>query len=363
MGRTSPGGRQSRAPEFGEKADVWGDVMRVERNRGQTMWCWACLALVIALLLAGCGRQEPTASATVIPQEPAPYPELARHYAPVIRHGTASDQDYLTAADFDGDWIGNNNWENQPSGDLSAFVYYSVIETGTHWYLFYSLYHPRDYTDDPCEKSEGCHENDMESLEVVVAKDGSAFGNPLALLTLAHNNIHLYGIDSAVRKGALRVEASVTMEDGHPVVWVETYGHGIYGGPQIMVPGVVHYRAGDKAEIPEGIKDDDVRYELVSIYDTLWQHRDEIGEGLAFDQPFDYRGRVLPASFDGENWGEDKANPPWGYNQEIGRTLLRGDFFLDPAKAVEYFANLPGELSKEYVHNPFLEDLGLISVP
>ena len=43
------------------------------------------------------------------------YESLARHYAPVIHQGAASDQDYITALDFDSDWIGNNNWENQPT--------------------------------------------------------------------------------------------------------------------------------------------------------------------------------------------------------------------------------------------------------
>lgn len=323
----------------------------------------AVTAIVVLLLALACAGPATTPMPVVSPEAPASPAELARRYAPVIRHGSASSQDYITAADFDGDWVGSNNWENQPTGDLSAHVYYSVIETSSHWFLFYALFHPRDYTDDPCEQSEGCHENDMESLEVVVARDGSSIGRPVALLTLAHNEIHLYKYDDTVRKGALRVEGSVTEEEGHPVVWVETYGHGIYGRPQIMVPGEVRYRAGDQAETPEGIKDEDVRYLLVPIYDTLWQHRSEIGPGLAFDQPFDYRGQTLPASFDGVDWGEDRANPPWGYNQEIGRTLLRGDFFLDPAKALAYFATLDGEISTDYLVNPFLADLGLVSSP
>jgi hypothetical protein len=31
---------------------------------------------------------------------------LAQHYASVIYQGTASDQDYITTVNFDGDWIG-----------------------------------------------------------------------------------------------------------------------------------------------------------------------------------------------------------------------------------------------------------------
>jgi hypothetical protein len=319
-----------------------------------------CL-LALAWLLAGCGAPVPTPLAV---EEPAAaHEELARHYAPVIHQGAASDQDYITAVDFDGDWIGNNNWENQPAGNLAAHVYYAVVETETHWFLFYSLFHPRDYTEEPCEKSDGCHENDMESIQVVVAKDGSAYGRPQALLTLAHSHIYLFPFDGTVKKGALRLGAQARLEDGHPAVWVETYGHGISGKPEILVPGTVVYRVGDEAEVPEGIKDKDVAYELVPIYDTLWQRRDDIGPGRLFDNFFDYRGNVLPASFDGEDWGQDRANAPWGYNQEIGEVLLRGDFFLDPARALAHFATLEGGLSRTYVHNPFLDDLGLEGAP
>jgi len=322
------------------------------------------VVLALACLLASCGPATPTPLPPVETGQPPPsYFDLARHYAPAIYQGAASDQDYIAAADFDGDWIGNNNWENQPSGDLSARVYYSLVETESHWFLFYALYHPRDYTEEPCEQSDGCHENDMESLQVVVAKDSTAYGHPVALLTLAHSHIYLYPFDDSVKKGALRTRERAILEDGHPVVWVETYGHGIYGKREILVPGKVIYHVGDGAEIPEGIKDEDVRYELVPIYDTLWQRRDEIGPGQTFDQPFDYRGRTLPASFDGEDWGQDKANPPWAYDQDIGETLLRGDFFLDPARALAYFATVEGDLSHTYLYNPFLADLGLDPVP
>jgi hypothetical protein len=303
--------------------------------------------LVAACILSGCGSTSSTTVPTAMPNEPAASrEELARYYSPIIYQGAASDQDYITAVDLDGDWIGNNNWENQPTGDLSAHVYYSVIETESHWYLFYALYHPRDYTDEPCEESDGCHENDMESLQVVVAKDGTSHGRLQAWLTLAHSHIYLYPFDDAVTRGALRRDGTGRLVEGHPAVWVETYGHGIYGKSYILVPGMVTYRAGDQAETPESIKDDDVRYELVSIYDTLWQHRSEIGSGQLFDNPFEYHGQILPASFDGEDWGQDKANPPWAYNQDIGDTLLRGDFFLDPAKALTYFAEVKGELSR-----------------
>ncbi len=310
-------------------------------------------------IVAGCGTPTPPPAWPSTPKPPATYDELTRHYAPVIHQGAASDADFITAVDFDGDWIGHNNWEHQPEGDLRAFVYYSVIETDTHWYLFYALFHPRDYTAEPCAKSEGCHENDMESLEVVVRKDGTRFGRPEALFTLAHNHIYLYAFEgSGVKRGGLKVKGRVRAEEDHPIVWVETFGHGIYGKPQALAPGKVIYRVGDTGERPKNIHDDQVPYALVPIYDTLWARREDLGTGKLFDKPFDYRGVMLPTAFDGDDWGEDKANPPWGYNQETDHTALRrGDFFLDPAKAYVAFAHPPEPISQNYLFNPFLDDI------
>jgi hypothetical protein len=320
----------------------------------------ACLLTLALLTVGGCGQTEPTA-APASTEVPFSYEELARRYAPIIYQGTATDQDYITAVDFDGDWLSNNNWENQPSGDLSAHVYYSVIETETHWFVFYSLFHPRDYTDDPCEKSEGCHENDMESIQMIVRKDGSSFGRLQAMQTLAHGYIYLYPADDSVSKGFLEPVANVRMEEGPPVVFVETYGHGIYGKKIILVPHTTIYRVGNEAQTPEELGDKDVSYRLVPIYDTLWQRRGEIGPGKTFDQPFDYRGQTLGYSFDGEDWGQDKANSPWGYNQATGNTLARGDWFLDPAKALLFHATFEGDFSTQYLYNPYLEDLGLLT--
>ena len=334
------------------------------------------LAVLVTLALSNCAS--PTPRPVVSPVEPAmppapppSYEELARHYAPVIRQGAVSEQDYITAVDFDGDWIGNNNWENQPTGDLSACVYYSVIESETHWFLFYSLFHPRDYTyewlaDGHC-KSGGCHENDLESIQLTVEKDGTPFGLPKALETLAHDSIYLYTFDDSVTGNFLDVTGAAEQEQGRPVVYVEALGHGIYGhstGSSLTQPpyfgGVVIYRVGEQAEVPESTKDEDVSYTLVPIYTTLWPRREDIGDGKTFDGPFDYRGRTLPKSIDGENFGPDKANTPWGYGQATGSTLSRGDWFLDPAIALAFHAHFDGDFSLEYVYNLYLADLGLM---
>ncbi len=287
------------------------------------------------------------------------YEDLARHYAPVIYQGAATDQDFITRVNFDGDWVGNNNWENQPTGDLSAYVYYSVIETETHWFIFYSLFHPRDYEPHPCEQG-GCHENDLESIQLAVLKDGSTYGRLQAMETLAHNDIYLYPLDEAVGPGYLKVDGPLQVEDGRPVIFVETYGHGIRGRPVGMRKGTVIYRVGEQAERPSDINDE-ATYALRPIYDDLWQRRHQVGPGRLFDRPFFYGLDLIPAAFDGDNWGADKANTPWGYAQARDFKLHVGDWFLDPAKAMSFHATFPQPFSHRYLFNPYLADLRLLS--
>ncbi len=332
--------------------------------------CAKMVCVICVLVFWAIGTLGGSASAQqVTPREAGDqfYESLAWHYGPVIHQGAASDQDYITALDFDGDWIGNNNWENQPTGDLSAYVYYSVIESKTHWFLFYSLFHPRDYTYEDCATSGGCHENDLESIQLTVEKNGTPFGKPKTLETLAHDSIYLYTFDESVGSGFLRVMGMAELEDGHPLVYVEALGHGIYGHkgasssiyyfPRLLGGGTLTYRVGEQAEVPESTKDENISYKLIPIYTTLWPRRDSIGDGKTFDRPFEYRGHVLSASIDGDTFCKDSANTPWGYKQAIGATLSRGDWFLDPARAVAFHASFEGDFSLEYVYNPFLNDL------
>jgi hypothetical protein len=327
------------------------------------------LSLVFCLWgLSACAGTEPLYAPPDLQGEPASYEDLTRHYAPVIRQGAITDQDYITAVDFDGDWVGNNNWENQPTGDLSAYVYYSVIESETHWFIFYSLFHPRDYTYEDCHTSGGCHENDLESIQLIVEKGGTRFGRPKALETLAHSAIYLYIFDDTVGENILDVTGMAVLEGDHPVVWVEALGHGIYGhrgtgsliDPFLFRGGVVIYRLGEKAEAPQGIDDEHVSYKLVPIYDKLWSRRNDIGDGRAFDGPFMYRGEELPMAIDGDDFSTDRANTPWGYYQTTGEVLSQGDWFLDPASALIFHASFRAEFSLKYLSNPFLFDLGLL---
>ena len=71
---------------------------------------------------------------------------------------------YLTRADiptkfnYDGDWRGDNNWENLENYPQIRSAYFSVRETLTHYFIEYDFYYPRE--DGPIDMER--HENDLE---------------------------------------------------------------------------------------------------------------------------------------------------------------------------------------------------------
>jgi hypothetical protein len=311
--------------------------------------------------------------------------ELAEAWAPVWFHDTDDTSyasDYITAFDFDGDTVSHNNWENvfTPAADLSAVIYWSVIETLTHWYILYADFHPRDWTEN-CDPLlpflEPCHENDMEGAMVMVKKDDSQWGAFVLLVTEAHNLLHVFRNDPAITaKATEHLEGvGVSFEaTRHPKLYVESKGHGVcalgFDGPDHCqhpvgegdnpFPGGdgIVYRFKGQAEVPSGGNDQDVGYALVSLYDTIWQQRDSVCDGgCTFDGTFDYEGTSLPKAFDGDTWGEDKANPPWAWDDPDDGPVYRGDFFFRPASAVNTWVDVPGALSMTYVDNAFLADL------
>ena len=264
--------------------------------------------------------------------EPVTAFELAEHWAPVFYHDTDDkdyEADYITAFDFDGDFISDNNWENlhKPGSSLGAVIYYSVISTSTHHFILYADFHPRDWSKN-CNIPffGGCHENDMEGAMVVVRRsDDKPMGTFELLYTEAHNTLHIFRNDKNItKKWNPAVESTkVTFEDGsHPELYVESKGHGVcalyYNGPSHCQHSVdetppefgggdgVVYRYGATAGIPESGNDQHVPYKLKPIKDTIWKRRYDICDsGCTFDKTFEYDGVTLPKAFDGDNYGND----------------------------------------------------------
>ena len=138
-----------------------------------------------------------------------PYLTLVQHYAPYVAQETwfTPKADFLSRFDYDGDWKGSNNWDDLETGSSQAFVHYAVMETETHWFLIFNFFHPRDYSD-KCVAGT-CHENDNEGMIMTIAKDGSAFGHPAVIETLAHNNVYSFASDRRIKDGVHNIDGGI----------------------------------------------------------------------------------------------------------------------------------------------------------
>lgn len=280
--------------------------------------------------------------------------DLAMRWAPIHYQDTDSsdyDADYLSKVDFDGEWDTRNNWEHQDDSlaRLTGAVYYSVVETSTHWFIVYAFYHPRDWTEfDPFGID--THENDMEGVLLVVRRD-SGYGVLEAMVTVAHTDFYSYTPSgSPYTNGRETVDGPVLLRAyggvNRPTTFQEAKGHGVYawnGGGFPGGDGVVYYPS-SAGEVPSGGNDRSVAYRLVPIFETggMWARR------------FDAVTYASFGTFRGDNGKDNAANAPWGWDDgNDGSDLPRGLLATDPAKLVSIYFGNEGVFSLSYTRNGY----------
>ena len=151
--------------------------------------------------------------------------KLAYQYAPIVCQKVNRSNprgDFITNVDFikPGDLTSlTMNWKavNEPyeenaykaiqKGDdlqfthqLLPYVYFSVVETHTHYFIMYAFYHAQDWEREDAAWSDGPrwkpleHEHDLEGALIVVNKVAPIHeGCADAMLTIAHDNFYGYG--------------------------------------------------------------------------------------------------------------------------------------------------------------------------
>jgi Zn-dependent protease with chaperone function len=328
--------------------------------------------------------------------------EIAALYAPVFRQalGDSPRHDYITRFDFDGDWTGDNNWDN--AGDegyaLPSTVYFNVIETRTHYFIHYSVFHPRDYKGgnaagaglseliregaerfgdyDPTGLAESAvlaHENDMEGAMVIAEKDAGP-GAVVYVETLAHNQFLQY---RPIRRLAAATgnasETEVQLVDSHPVFYIEPKGHGIeayHGGDPVAddVHGFVVYSfTGESEQASATSGEQEVGYDLLPMASTLWPAA-QAGTNETYGDSFDYGSWTLDVGdatrefevgivgsmFRGVVGGRNMARPPWGWFDADEQDRRQGEWFLTPAETVKRHFGLGESFSTIYIHHPVL---------
>jgi len=330
--------------------------------------------------------------------------EIASRFAPVFHQALGENRraDYITNFDFDGDWRGDNNWAhtNDASFPMKAYVYYSLVETETHYFIHYAVFHGRDYKGgerkgailselmregakragkyDPtgiAEESALAHENDMEGCLVVVAKTEGEPGEVVFLETLRHNTITKYSLESRKDSETLR------LKDGRPLLYIEPKGHGVLAltnDNQTANRDLLIYECTGRAEDPERIEATTIGYKLLPIRTTLWARaRDGVSTTYGQTQDFgevtirlakaDHQENELKVelnqigvAFVGKVGGLNMARPPWGWFDRSRREQTLGVWFFDPASTIKRDFRLPESFSIAYLHRPFWAEGGKI---
>jgi hypothetical protein len=70
-----------------------------------------------------------------------------------------------------------------------------------------------------------------------------------------------------------------------------------------------------------------------------------------------YDGVELASAFDGDTYGDDKARPPWSWDDPDDGGVYQGDHFFRPAKALATHLSIPDPVSQQYLVNPYLFSL------
>lgn len=255
---------------------------------------------------------------------------IAQAYSPIIyqdldrtdglcrNQSRSGSADWIAAVNYDGDWVGNNNWENltreRSQGDIKGKVYYTVNETQTHVYILYSIFHPRDWTDIPFVCGLDSHENDMEGILVCARKtNDDQLSNVEYVSSIFHSD----------RKNYRRNEL---LFNGEKVrMFIEAKGHGIqrYTGSGDLDGSYIKYVFGNNVTQPVDQYPNTSKYSLTSLYD-VWQQRNN-------------SDLFAGTSFRGDNGRDNAANAPWAW----------GAIATDPAQYINSTFNI--NLSTSYV--------------
>ncbi|HIJ74396.1 MAG TPA: hypothetical protein HPP83_09870 [Candidatus Hydrogenedentes bacterium] len=369
---------------------------------------------------ADSGDEEDSSQATTngCPYSEIELRQIARRYAPVVFQeidcGTLTDaprgrEDFIAAVDFDGDLRANNNWENQPRFPLLPVLYFSVIETDTHFIISYSIYHPRDWSRAAASYTE--HENDMENVQLVAEKSG-ADGAVCLLLTQSHIESAFTTTPAGRVRGREGIQVAPDLEffddtgrrvqaGTHVGIFIERKGHGIFSiGDERKL--ACSYQDGRLVELSkrrlaspvwekfpiiqyvpsaDGLDKREPRlcpsreegqtiepgvpYALESIYHRFWIGicaGELCGNGKLFDGSFAYRDELfdlknIPRHFDGDNhsgpFKKDAGISPFAIGLSLADAQL-GNFFFNPAWTYPRYFDFPGPWSTRYTYNPYL---------
>lgn len=278
--------------------------------------------------------------------------ELLQYWAPdVYQDFNASGNqlwpyDYITSFNFDGDWKGNNNWENASSGSKVPYIYTSIQETRSHYFITYNFFHPRDVggTGDIVDPIDS-HENDLEGALFVIKKSG-AYGTLEAVYTIAHTGYETY-TGSQIAYNNNKVQLFVSSNGPYGV-----HGHCVHMYNSSQDNGGIKYvydatadANGTLTEASWSPSQDNSYHEesygLLSL-DELWNRRYEFGSDSPFNRYGTFSGDGSGVPFMGSN----KCNSPWFWS--------KGLWISDPAFLADQESSFTS-MSHDYIYHKYFE--------
>jgi hypothetical protein len=356
---------------------------------------------------------------TELPPQMDKYKTLAEKYAPVIYQATIPQTpqfDFLTTVDFDQDFKGMNNVDNvKVIEKIPSYIYYSVIESKSHYFITYTFYYPFRFENKETDRLG----NDTSGATVVVAKYPAEI--PVAveayfkfkeseevrayvteesgIVGTSGGMKEYYGVNAKYAKDKLfpsnRYEAYLTAKTHNSCVWLYTEKNMFdpyckLDEAQKTTMKRIKYISGngtsDELLKTSGLfpdNKDDVKYGMKDVLAEWWTRRHLVGEDKLFLNNFTYqppdetrpgKGIVMPALFvEPLNTALGiNGRPTWSWMYTASGTpsfdyffyqIPKGTLFLDP---VYYFgkrhrientfnSSAKTGYSYDYCFNPYLK--------
>ncbi|WP_372366536.1 hypothetical protein [Candidatus Uabimicrobium sp. HlEnr_7] len=319
--------------------------------------------------------------------------KIAHRHAPILLQEVNTQNpnwDFICRVNFDNDWDPLNNSNNilAKNAQLDPAIYYSVIESKTHFYITYSIFHALDWG-----LSNGTirkwYENDVKNLQVVIEKhnqdsiEGKVIfvtlqdGEDIKIYNASPLNFRRKNKDFEKEKVILLNEFGAQEKNAsHPTIFIEKGRHNL----QVAVAGDIRLvKKGGLYKIGKGItylpsttakgetpnNNNKLNYALLDLSKLLWERKAENPDELySFfnNERLDYHDDVIqttsiPIYFHGKQLDGYEANTinPNVLPFFIGKAqkgFNPGVLFFNPIKAYNQLYDLPN-CSLIYTYHPF----------
>ncbi|MBU2700968.1 hypothetical protein Ga0466249_002079 [Sporomusaceae bacterium BoRhaA] len=230
--------------------------------------------------------------------------DVVLRWAPVMEQQNYSTSpvdrvNVFTKVNFDQDWRTNNNSMNLPFVSVvDPEVYYSLVESTTHYFVGYYLYYPRYGGDEE-------HENDMIGVLMALRKPGLEAKNVDMILAYSNGKWKQW---KSFKNFSVNSRFMISMQSGTHEI--ETLGTLPKAGSLFFYP-------------QSSLHKEQPSYRLTDLGE-LWQHRNDIGPGHVFSR-WGY--------FDGYYYTNTALPWIWTHN------------------GIQWLSN-PGELMQDILHLP-----------